>query len=84
MNATSAPRIENKRWHAWVISFTRDAIPFGGPQNFVQAYQDLNSNKGRHSFRFGGNYTYIRDRTGAYEEAVESLADNFRTSLENH
>jgi len=52
----------------------------------VQAYQDLNSNHGRHSFRFGGNYTYIRDnRTfGAYEEAVESLSTvNFRTSVEN-
>lgn len=62
-------------------------IPFGGPQNFVQAYQDLSSIHGRHTLRFGGNYTYIRDnRTfGAYEEAVESLSSttNFSTSDEN-
>jgi outer membrane receptor protein involved in Fe transport len=63
-----------------------NAIPFGGPQNFVQAYQDLSSSHGRHTFRFGGNYTYIRDnRTfGAYQEAVEALStNNFRNSIEN-
>lgn len=63
-----------------------NAIPFGGPQNFVQAYQDLNSQHGRHGFRFGGSYTYIRDnRTfGAYQEAVETLStSNFRTGVEN-
>src|SRR5262249_17826067 len=38
-----------------------NAIPFGGPQNFVEAYQDLSSSHGAHTFRFGGNYTYIRD-----------------------
>ena len=88
MNATSAPRIDNKLIGMPGYSpFTPgNAIPFGGPQNFVQAYQDLSSIHGRHTFRFGGNYTYIRDnRTfGAYEEAVESLStSNFRTSLEN-
>jgi outer membrane receptor protein involved in Fe transport len=52
-----------------------NAIPFGGPQNFVQAYQDFSTIKGKHNFRYGGSYVYIRDnRTfGAYEEAVETL-----------
>jgi hypothetical protein len=49
-----------------------NGIPFGGPQNFVQAYQDLTWVKGRHTFRFGGSYNYQRDnRTfGAYETPV--------------
>jgi hypothetical protein len=49
-----------------------NGIPFGGPQNFVQAYQDLSWVKGRHAFRFGGSYNYQRDnRTfGAYETPV--------------
>jgi len=88
MNSVSAPRIEgNLIGMPGYSPFTPgNAIPFGGPQNFVQAYQDLSSSHGRHTFRFGGNYTYIRDnRTfGAYEEAVESLSTtNFRTSVEN-
>jgi outer membrane receptor protein involved in Fe transport len=47
------------------------SIPFGGPQNFVQLYEDLSLSKGKHEFRFGGSYDYQRDnRTfGAYEDA---------------
>ena len=88
MNAVSAPKIEgNLIGMPGYSPFTPgNAIPFGGPQNFVQAYQDLSSIHGRHTFRFGGNYTYIRDNRsfGAYEEAVESLSTtNFRASTEN-
>jgi outer membrane receptor protein involved in Fe transport len=52
-----------------------NSIPFGGPQNFYQVYQDLTFVKGKHDFRFGGSYLFFQDnRTfGAYEEAVESL-----------
>jgi outer membrane receptor protein involved in Fe transport len=52
-----------------------NAIPFGGPQNFYQSYEDLTYVKGKHEFRFGGSYLFFQDnRTfGAYEEAVESL-----------
>ncbi len=48
------------------------AIPFGGPQNFLQTYQDVNYSKGKHNWRFGGSYVFIQDnRTfGAYENAV--------------
>ena len=60
-------------------------IPFGGPQNFVQTYQDLNYTKGQHNFRFGGSYVYIQDnRTfGAYQDPSAGLGtqavniDNF-------
>jgi outer membrane receptor protein involved in Fe transport len=63
------------------------AIPFGGPQNFFQLYQDLNVQKGAHQLRFGGNYTYIIDNRafGAYQEAVETLSNNTNsaTSMDN-
>jgi hypothetical protein len=51
-------------------------IPFGGPQNFAQLYEDLNWTHGKHEVRFGGSYEYIRDnRTfGAYETAGDYLS----------
>jgi hypothetical protein len=51
------------------------AIPFGGPQNVYQVYDDLSWTKGRHQFKFGGAYIQTRDNRvfGAYENAVESL-----------
>lgn len=65
-----------------------NAIPFGGPQNFLQLYDDLNWTKGTHQLRFGGQYVHIRDnRTfGAYENAVEGLSaagQSFSTALPN-
>jgi hypothetical protein len=53
-----------------------NAIPFGGPQNVYQIYDDLSWTKGRHQFKFGGGYVQTRDNRafGAYENAVESLA----------
>lgn len=61
------------------------AIPFGGPQNFLQAYQDFSVLKGRHNFRFGGNYTYIQDnRTfGAFLNSVQTLGTNFGNAVDN-
>ncbi len=51
-------------------------IPFGGPQNVGQVYEDMNWVKGSHQFRFGGTYIYMQDnRTfGAYQNSVESLS----------
>jgi outer membrane receptor protein involved in Fe transport len=48
---------------------------FGGPQNYLQLYEDLSWAKGKHEFRFGGSYNYLRDnRTfGAYQTAGEYL-----------
>lgn len=54
------------------------AIPFGGPQNQGQIYQDLSWIRGNHSIKFGGQYIYTQDnRTfGAFESAVESFGAN--------
>jgi outer membrane receptor protein involved in Fe transport len=54
------------------------AIPFGGPQNFLQTYQDLNYTLGKHNFRFGGSYVYIQDnRTfGAYQNPSSGLSQS--------
>ncbi len=61
------------------------AIPFGGPQNFIQLYQDLNWTRGKHNFRFGGSYNYLQDnRTfGAYLNSVVSLGTNFGQAMDN-
>lgn len=61
------------------------AIPFGGPQNLLQVYQDFNSTLGKHQFRYGGSYIYIRDnRTfGAYQTAVETLGSSYAQALSN-
>ena len=52
-----------------------NAIPFGGPQNFLQIIEDMSLTKGRHTVTFGGEYLYIKDNRifGAYEEAVQAL-----------
>jgi hypothetical protein len=62
-----------------------NGIPFGGPQNYVELYQDLSYVRGTHNIRFGGTYTYLRDnRTfGAYETAIEVLGTNVPRGMEN-
>jgi hypothetical protein len=49
-----------------------NGIPFGGPQNVGQLYEDLSLTKGKNTFRFGGTYVYMQDNRsfGAYQEAV--------------
>ena len=64
------------------------AIPFGGPQNFLQLYDDVNWTRGDHQLRFGGQYIHIRDnRTfGAYQNAVTALSSSgqsYSTALPN-
>jgi outer membrane receptor protein involved in Fe transport len=62
------------------------AIPFGGPQNLYQFYEDLSWTKGSHQMKFGGNYIHARDnRTfGAFQEAVENLStSNNSAAMEN-
>jgi hypothetical protein len=62
-----------------------NAIPFGGPQNFGVLTHDVTKIFGKHSLRFGGQYTYIQDnRTfGAYEEAIEALGTSTGNDLSN-
>jgi len=61
------------------------AIPFGGPQNFVQLYHDMNYNRGKHQLRFGVSYNYMRDnRTfGAYLNPVQQLGNKFGKAIDN-
>lgn len=58
------------------------AIPFGGPQNVGQLLEDVSWTRGNHTFRFGGQFIYVRDNRafGAFEEAVESLATSSAAS----
>ncbi len=60
------------------------SIPFGGPQNFVQLYEDLSWIKGKHQLRFGGSYTYLRDNRvfGAYQDAGYILGTNIPKGFE--
>ena len=62
-----------------------NAIPFGGPQNLAQFYQDQTWTVGDHSVRFGGSYVRIQDdRTfGAYQNAVEQIGTTLTGGLEN-
>jgi outer membrane receptor protein involved in Fe transport len=62
-----------------------NSIPFGGPQNLYQFYNDLSWTKGKHQFKFGGQFIQIRDNRifGAYENAVENLGTNLSTGLAN-
>ncbi len=52
------------------------AIPFGGPQNLGEIYEDISLVHRAHTFRFGGQYIRTQDNRafGAYEEAVEALS----------
>lgn len=60
------------------------AIPFGGPQNFGEAYQDFSWVKGKHELRFGGTIEYLRDnRTfGAYEEGEQIMGHNIGSGVD--
>ena len=58
-------------------------LPFGGPQNTLQLEEDLAWTKGRHTMRFGGEFTYIQLNYayGAYQQAVEAYGGDLGNSL---
>ncbi len=62
-----------------------NALPFGGPQNLAQFYQDQTWTVGAHAVRFGGSFVKILDnRTfGAYETGVAELGQSLQQSLDN-
>ncbi len=62
-----------------------NGIPFGGPQNLGQLYEDISWTRNKHTFKFGGQYVYIQDNRafGAYEEATEAIGRNVRNALNN-
>jgi hypothetical protein len=59
--------------------------PFGGPQNFGEAYQDFSWTKGKHEIRFGGDIEYLRDnRTfGAYHSALQIFGNTLGSGIDN-
>jgi Carboxypeptidase regulatory-like domain/TonB-dependent Receptor Plug Domain/TonB dependent receptor len=61
------------------------AIPFGGPQNLAQLFEDISYTRGKHQLRFGGSYVYLRDNRafGAYQEAVEQLGSSLKQGMDN-
>jgi len=58
-------------------------LPFGGPQNDLQIVQDVAWTKGKHTFHFGGEYTYIQLNFayGAYYQANEVLGSDLGPSI---
>ncbi|MBV8514466.1 MAG: TonB-dependent receptor [Acidobacteria bacterium] len=62
-----------------------NAIPFGGPQNLYEGYNDVSITQGRHQLKFGGEFIQLRDNRvfGAYENPTEELGTNLATGLTN-
>jgi hypothetical protein len=60
-------------------------VPAGGPQNTIQPQDDLTWTKGRHTMRFGGQFTYIQLNYayGAYAQAVEQLGASTQDSFDD-
>ncbi len=60
-------------------------LPYGGPQNTIQVFQDFAWTKGRHTIRYGGQWDNIQINKayGAYAQAVEQLGSSFSTGLDN-
>jgi len=73
------------RFPGYLPTSPASGIPFGGPQNFLQAYEDFNWIHGSHTLRFGGQFVHIRDnRTfGAYEYANAILGLYAGSALNN-
>jgi outer membrane receptor protein involved in Fe transport len=59
--------------------------PFGGPQNFGEAYQDFSYSKGKHELRFGGTIEYLRDNRsyGAYNQSDQIFGNTFGSGVDN-
>lgn len=59
------------------------ALPFGGPQNQIETIHDVSWTKGKHQWRFGGQYVYTRDNRvfGAFEEGVGFIDQTGSTPL---
>jgi hypothetical protein len=62
-----------------------NAIPFGGPQNLYQFYDDVSWTLGKHQLKFGGQFIQLRDNRvfGAYENPVELLGTNLDSGITN-
>ena len=69
----------------YVQNSTANALPFSGPQNLYQFYEDISWTKGKHQLKFGGTYIQIRDNRifGAYLNPVQILGSNLSNGLAN-
>jgi outer membrane receptor protein involved in Fe transport len=89
MNPTTPVRLQGYRitFPGYLPWSPGSAIPFGGPQQLWQIYQDQTWVRGKHDIRFGGSFVRILDdRTfGAYANSVEALntTSNALVSLNN-
>jgi outer membrane receptor protein involved in Fe transport len=64
---------------------TSISLPFGGPQNLYQIYEDLSWTKGKHTFKFGGNFIQTRDNRnfGAGLNGAQILGFGFDDGIYN-
>lgn len=60
-------------------------LPFGGPQNVLQATEDFSWIKGNHAMRYGGQYDYQQENRAfaAYGQALEILGANPGNGLDD-
>ena len=60
-------------------------LPFGGPRNSLQLYQDFSWTKGAHTVRFGGAYNYqqLNVAFGAFAQALEQLGTDAPSAFSN-
>ncbi len=77
INSGAAPSIASNQlvFPGYSETNAGNGLPSGGPQNNIVISPELTWTKGRHTFTFGGQYTYIRDNHtfAIYENAQESL-----------
>jgi hypothetical protein len=75
-NVIQLPGLENS-------AYGSGGLPYGGPQNDLQLFEDLTWTKGRHTLHFGGQFTYIQLNVGygAYQQANEALGSNLGPAL---
>ncbi|MGP0072966.1 MAG: TonB-dependent receptor domain-containing protein [Bryobacteraceae bacterium] len=59
--------------------------PYGGPQNFGEAYQDFSYTVGKHELRFGGSIEYLRDNRsyGAYNQSNQIFGNSVGSGVDN-
>ncbi|HUR37817.1 MAG TPA: carboxypeptidase regulatory-like domain-containing protein [Terriglobales bacterium] len=78
--ATVVSRLQGVELHlpGYLPDSPGNAIPFGGPQNLYQFYQDFTFNFGKHDLKVGGQYIHTRDNRifGAYQNSVENLSQS--------
>jgi outer membrane receptor protein involved in Fe transport len=80
INSGAAPSVANNSlvFPGYSEGNAGNGIPSGGPQNNIVISPIVTWTKGRHTFTFGGQYTYIRDNHtfAIYENAQESLVSS--------